>query len=214
MAMDEQSLRARKKLQTRGQILAVAERLIRDRGYEETTMRDVARAAELSYQTLYNYFPTKGEILRTLLSDQVSDLARRYETLLADWDGDLPDALDALNTLSFAAVAEADRTLWRIATIQYLQQSEDASRVFRLIDEMAHDLLKRLLMRARTRGELGDDVHLPTLGNVLFDLADYALLRFILDPALTVEAALEHLGEEMRLVLSPHLRSDVGRGPS
>lgn len=199
------SLRARKKLQARRQILAAAERLIRTRGYGETTMRDVARASELSYQTLYNYFPTKGEILRTLLSEQAAGLAGRYETLLSGWQGELPDALDALNTLSFAAVADGDRALWRIATLEYIQQSNDAARVLLLISGTAHDLLKRLLVLARNRGELADDVHLNTLGNVLLDLADFGLLRFILDPELPVEAALVALGEEMRLVLSPYL---------
>ncbi|HEY5646806.1 MAG TPA: helix-turn-helix domain-containing protein [Pseudomonadales bacterium] len=202
---DQPSLRERKKRQARQQILAAAQRLIRSRGYQATTMREIAAAAELSYQTLYNYFPTKADILRTLLSEQVADLTRRYEALLAAWEGTLPDALDALNTLSFAAIADGDRALWRIATLEFLQQSNATVRMFRMIDEMAHEMLKRLLVLARNRGELANDVHLPTLGNVLFDLADYALLRFILDPALTLEAALSALGDEVRLVLSPHL---------
>lgn len=211
---DELPLRARKKREARRQILAAAGRLIRARGFAATTMRDVAQAADLSYQTVYNYFPTKAEILRTLLAEQVADLARRYETVLSGWAGDLPEALDALNTLSFAAIADGDRGLWRIATIEFLQQSEEATRVFRLIDEMAHEFLKRLLMLARNRGELREDVHLPTLGDVLFNLADYALLRFILTPELPVETALAALGEEMRLVISPYLTANRAREPS
>jgi len=207
-------LRARRKLEARRQILAAAERLIRTRGYALTTMRDVAQEAGLSYQTLYNYFPTKGEIVRTLLGERSEHLTYRYETLLADWAGDLPEALEALNTLSFAVVAEGDRALWRIATIGSLQQSGGAGQVLRLVDERARDLQKRLLMLARNRGELAEDVHLPTLGDVLFDLADHALLRFILDPALAVETALAALGEEMRLVISPHLTTHSRREPT
>jgi len=207
-------LRARKKLEARRRILSTTQRLIERRGYVETTMRDVATASGLSYQTLYNYFPTKGDILRTLLNEQAEDLARRYERLLSGWETDLPEALDALNTLCFAAIADGDRVLWRIATIEYLQQPEDPVRVFRLVDGTALDLQKRLLVLAQNRGELADDVHLPTLTDVLLGLADHALLRFILNPERPVDAALEALGTQMRLVLSPHLVADGGRRPS
>jgi AcrR family transcriptional regulator len=60
-------LRQQKKHQARNRILASAERLIRERGFEATKMRDIASRAELSYQTLYNYFPTKGQILEEVL---------------------------------------------------------------------------------------------------------------------------------------------------
>ena len=57
------SLREQKKHQARQQILRSAHRLIQDGGYASTRMRDIAAAANVSYQTLYNYFPTKGLIL-------------------------------------------------------------------------------------------------------------------------------------------------------
>ena len=213
---DRLSLRSRKKLEARQQILAGAARLIRDQGYVDTTMRDVARTAGLSYQTLYNYFPTKGEILRTLLSAEVTDLGRRYDTLLSGWAGTLPDGLDALNTLSFATVAEGDRTLWRIATLECLQQSDDAPRAFRLIGEptrdLHRDLQRRLLVLARNRGELDDDAHLPMLGDVLFDLTDYALLRFLLSPRQPMESALAALDDQIRGVLSPYLTDRPATG--
>ena len=61
------SLREAKKLRARHDILTAARELIDTHGYEQTTMRDIATAAELSYQTLYNYFPTKALILQALL---------------------------------------------------------------------------------------------------------------------------------------------------
>jgi AcrR family transcriptional regulator len=216
MAADDAGipLRARKKLEARRRILSISRRLILSRGYAETTMREVARAAGVSYQTLYNYFPTKGEILRTLLNEQAENLARRYDNLLFDRETDLPEALDALNTLLFAAVADGDRELWRIATLEYLRQPEDPVRVFRLVDGTAHEQQKRLLVLAQNRGELADEVHLSILTDVLLDLADHALLRFILNPERPVDAALEALGTQMRLVLSPHLVSDGDREKS
>jgi AcrR family transcriptional regulator len=76
--MDTAGLRGRKKQRTRELIAATAARLFADRGYENVTVIDVARAAEVSEQTIYNYFPTKQQmvldredILRTRLTELV-----------------------------------------------------------------------------------------------------------------------------------------------
>jgi AcrR family transcriptional regulator len=56
-------LRLRKKRHTRARIAAVAARLFRTRGYDRVRMRDIAQAADVSEQTLYNYFPTKEHLI-------------------------------------------------------------------------------------------------------------------------------------------------------
>ena len=48
----EESLREKKKRAARARILLAADGLIQRQGYEQTTMRDIASAAEVSYQTL------------------------------------------------------------------------------------------------------------------------------------------------------------------
>jgi len=56
-------LRASKKQGCRRRIAAEAERLFRERGYQHVRMIDIARAAEISEPTLYNYFPTKEHLI-------------------------------------------------------------------------------------------------------------------------------------------------------
>jgi AcrR family transcriptional regulator len=56
-------LRARKKQQTREHIARTSARLFSDRGYENVSVRDVAAAAEVAEQTVYNYFPTKQHLV-------------------------------------------------------------------------------------------------------------------------------------------------------
>ena len=62
-APDSGGLRARKKRECRRRIAAEAERLFRERGYQHVRMIDIARAAEVSEPTLYNYFPTKEHLI-------------------------------------------------------------------------------------------------------------------------------------------------------
>jgi AcrR family transcriptional regulator len=77
--MTEAGLRERKKARTRRVIAAAAARLFAERGYEQVAVSDVAREAEVSEQTVYNYFATKEQLVTDLdqeFQDQLSALIR------------------------------------------------------------------------------------------------------------------------------------------
>jgi AcrR family transcriptional regulator len=59
----EPGLRERKKQQTRQLILDTAARLFVERGFDGVTVTEIARAAELSEMTVFNYFPTKEDLV-------------------------------------------------------------------------------------------------------------------------------------------------------
>ena len=56
-------LRERKKQRTRELIAEAARRLFAKRGFDRVTIAEVARAAEVSEQTVFNYFPTKEDLV-------------------------------------------------------------------------------------------------------------------------------------------------------
>jgi AcrR family transcriptional regulator len=56
-------LRERKKAKTRAAIRQHALRLISERGYQATTVEQIAEAAEVSPATFYRYFPTKEDVV-------------------------------------------------------------------------------------------------------------------------------------------------------
>jgi AcrR family transcriptional regulator len=58
----EPGLRQRKKLQTRQLIADTAWRLFIDRGFDAVTVAEVAREADVSEGTVFNYYPTKEDL--------------------------------------------------------------------------------------------------------------------------------------------------------
>ena len=69
---------------TRQRIYAAALTLFRERGFDATTMRDIAAAAGMSLGAAYHYFPSKDAIVLEYY-DQVSDEhARRVAAELGD----------------------------------------------------------------------------------------------------------------------------------
>ena len=77
--MPSTGLRERKKTRTRRLIADTAARLFAEHGYEQVAVSDVARAAEVAEQTVYNYFQTKEQLVTDRdqqIQDRLSDLIR------------------------------------------------------------------------------------------------------------------------------------------
>ena len=60
---NETSLRERKRQQTRRDLIGAAMRLFDQKGYEQTTVAEIAAAAGVSTKTFFNYFASKDEVL-------------------------------------------------------------------------------------------------------------------------------------------------------
>jgi AcrR family transcriptional regulator len=56
-------LRERKKLKTRAAIQREAMRLFLEKGFQATTIEEIAEAAEISPSTFFNYFPSKEDVV-------------------------------------------------------------------------------------------------------------------------------------------------------
>jgi|SRR5829696_4739987 len=61
-------LRERKKEQTRRHIAESARQLFSERGFDHVTIAEVAEAADVAVQTVFNYFPTKEDLVYWRLS--------------------------------------------------------------------------------------------------------------------------------------------------
>jgi AcrR family transcriptional regulator len=59
----ETGLRERKKLQTRQLLTDTARRLFAERGFENVSVAEIARVADVSEATVFNYFPTKEDLV-------------------------------------------------------------------------------------------------------------------------------------------------------
>ncbi|WP_067646495.1 acyl-CoA-like ligand-binding transcription factor [Nocardia harenae] len=71
-------LRERKKERTRRTIREQAFRLFREQGYAETTVEQIAAAAEVSPSTFFRYFPAKEQLI--LADDLDAPLIAEYRT--------------------------------------------------------------------------------------------------------------------------------------
>lgn len=104
-------LRERKKLETRHRLGDIAARLFAEHGYDAVSVSDVARAAGVADQTVYNYFPSKPE----LVLDRADEILERSRRVVAERARDQTPA-DALRVIVHEDIdrfRDADPTLAR-----------------------------------------------------------------------------------------------------
>ncbi|MFD0540136.1 TetR family transcriptional regulator [Actinomadura luteofluorescens] len=64
-------------MRTRQAIATAALRLFAERGYEETTIADIAAAADVSPRTFFSYFPSKEDVIFAEIDDRLAEVAER-----------------------------------------------------------------------------------------------------------------------------------------
>ncbi|MCO5985139.1 TetR/AcrR family transcriptional regulator [Actinoallomurus spadix] len=82
--MDHMGLRERKKRQTRRAIAEAALRLFAERGYEETTIADIAGAADVSPRTFFSYFPSKEDVVFAEIDERLTEVREGIDRRPAD----------------------------------------------------------------------------------------------------------------------------------
>jgi AcrR family transcriptional regulator len=120
MAVMAEGLRERKKRQTRERIADTARRLFAERGFEGVTVAEIARHADVSEQSVFNYFPTKEDLVYHRLDRYEEDLLQAIrdrepgETVLAAFRRFLLRLRGALAEPPSREAAEQLKTITRI----------------------------------------------------------------------------------------------------
>jgi AcrR family transcriptional regulator len=154
-------LRERKKARQRDQIMRAGLDLFRRRGYQETTVQEIARKADISLPTFYNYFPSKDALLREFALTGWSPVLQK---VLAG-KGTIPDRLRVF----FRGLAERlmhDRKLWFALAISNAYNPVRDPEVL-TSEHAATRLLEALLEEGQRRGELTKSFSAVRLASVL-----------------------------------------------
>ncbi|MEV7026254.1 TetR family transcriptional regulator, partial [Kitasatospora sp. NPDC093558] len=74
--LDALPLRERKKIQTGIRIFRAAIGLFAERGFDQVSVAEIAAAAEVSKMTVFNYFPTKEDLVMGPMEQHLDEPAR------------------------------------------------------------------------------------------------------------------------------------------
>src|SRR5262245_58882599 len=143
-------LRAQKKHKLRGQILANAIRLFKERGFDEVTIDDIIRQLEISQGTFFNYFPSKDAILQ----QAAEDILLRYQAMLeAEIRRDAPTTEKMARLLeAMARGLQADKRFYRTLFTRSVLHFGNV-RAERILSDLSAELMRQGQQRGEIRAE-------------------------------------------------------------
>ena len=149
-------LRERKRQQTRQELIGAAMRLFEEKGYEQTTVAEIASAAGVSTKTFFNYFASKDEVLFPHLSRRIDAAVALIEQ--RGPDDQMADVLVAAmqHMLADALTEEVDGGLAAVRLPMIMSvpavQAATLHRYFLAETQLARSAAPRLPGRARPGG--------------------------------------------------------------
>ena len=96
------SVRKSQKEATRQRVLDAARDLFETQGYEETTVREIARRAEVAVGSVFTTFASKGDILSQVMADRLEELYAELDRVAPHLRGNVADRLRSLFAIHFA----------------------------------------------------------------------------------------------------------------
>ncbi|MDH3997827.1 MAG: TetR/AcrR family transcriptional regulator [Desulfuromonadales bacterium] len=154
-------VREQKKLQTRKAIIDAAIKLFTEKGFEQTSMDELAREAGVGKGTIYGYFKAKGEIFLAYCEAEI-DFAFAALDRKIDEEAPLVDQLIAqiMGQITFVT---RNREFGRIFIREMSFPGENTQLSCRDLDNRYIDKLAEVLSRAQKRGELPEESDLLLL---------------------------------------------------
>lgn len=138
----------------RHQVFAASVHLFLEKGFQETSMQEIAAAAGMGKSTLYDYFKTKDEILISVMEDGINDLAERAKQIASQ---DLP-AAEKLHQVMHAHLEYLleNKEFYERMMFEVQRLGPESQRRIQVTRHAYQDLLCRLVEEGTREGSFRD----------------------------------------------------------
>ena len=141
----------------RGKLLQTAAHLFRSKGYERTTVRDLAGAVGIQSGSIFHHFKSKDEILRSVMEETI-----RYNTALMQASlaeaSDLRGRVLALIRCELQSIMGGSGEAMAVLVYEWRSLSEDGQAKVLALRDIYEELWLQVLGEAKDAGFIRGDV--------------------------------------------------------
>lgn len=140
--------------ETRQRIIVATMKCVAQVGYSRATIREIARMADVTSASLYNYFPNKADLIKAAIAAR-AEVAMPRLRQAAEGAGDIVDRIEALLDESGALMREYPDLAafeWAIRAENLIATDRGHAEGF----EVFRGIIENAVADAHRRGELGD----------------------------------------------------------
>lgn len=141
--------------ETRQRIIAATMKCVARVGYSRATIREIARMANVTSPSLYNYFPNKSELIKAAIAARAEVAMPRLREA-AEGSGNIVDRIEALLDESGALMREYPDLAafeWAIRAENLIDTGGGHAEGF----EVFRGIIENTVAAAHRRGELGEN---------------------------------------------------------
>ena len=194
-------LRERQKVKRRRDILDAAARLFKRDGFAAASIDEIAANAALSAGTVYNYFPSKGDLLLALVALDGQEVRSAGAAIVEAPPADPVKAVcRLLEVYVDHALVHLDKRLWRQMMANALAFADTPLGAgYRNLDRKLAEQVADLCRALQSRGRLARQVDCEDAGQILFFVCNALFMEFVADEAMSRARMKERMFRQVRL---------------
>ncbi|MEP6674409.1 MAG: TetR family transcriptional regulator [Ferruginibacter sp.] len=157
------------------QIIDTAERLFADKGFEGTSVRDIAEEAKINVAMISYYFGSKEKLLETLFAVRAEGTVQKLESMLKDT---LMNPLQKVNVMIdyFIDKFQKQNCFYKILMREQVAVQRTAtSELIQHFKKRNQKLVKQLIHEGQKTGEFSKNVDVPMLMTTLIGTAGHLM---------------------------------------
>jgi TetR/AcrR family transcriptional regulator, regulator of autoinduction and epiphytic fitness len=195
-----------KKEATRQEILTAAAELFRTKGYEATSVDDIALAADVAKGTFYYHFQAKEDLVMALQEAELRTAAERARKRMTSGEPVMTILFDFLSDSAHWTEVNSD-----LARVMFKQKFEmmakrDHSHEVsashgppKFVKECFFDVITELLSAAQKAGEIRRDVEAAELTRVIIPVVMSARMHWLMDPS--QDSLTQRLEKSLKIIM-------------
>lgn len=153
------------------EILQVAEKLFSEHGFDGTSVRDIAKKADINIAMISYYFGSKEKLLETLIINRISDLRLEMENILKE-DLSPFEKIDKLIELYIKRINK-NRGMYQIIHFEIASQKREINcQSFNEVKKYNLQVLKDIIEEGQIKGKFAKDINValipPTIMGTYF----------------------------------------------
>jgi AcrR family transcriptional regulator len=195
-------VRQKKRARTEAAILRAAESLITRKGFEHTSIEEIAGRAEVGVGTVYNYFGSKNALLLALMQRDTEDLLKEGEAVLAHPAKKPETALAELFWIyARGFLGRYDRKLLREVFAAAFHQPEELGQELTRMDFQLMGQVGHLIESFQREGILKRSLPVQQATLVLYGTFAVAVIMYLEYAEMPMETVREQMASSIELIL-------------
>lgn len=200
-------LREVKKKQNQMNIIQSAKRIFTEKGFQKTSMTMIANDAQVGTGTIYNYFPSKGALLLTIFAEDVAQLQKDNQTLIADYSGNLVESLTQLMKEFTTFFDLYSKLFWREIMHVLTEEVEESIHLRRGLFGLDEEMMQWVKQIIEENSDcLLIPINTEEATNAVYGVCMMQTMLYIYEEPLTKEQLLEQLRRQIEFIFSGKLK--------